>query len=143
MSKFKRKIIPYQPYLKQLARNLRNNSTASEIILWKYLQGKQMKGYDFHRQKPLDNYIVDFYCNELMLAVEIDGNSHDNENTSDNDIKRQARLESLGINFLRFDDIDVKKDINSVLQVIEEWIEHFEINQQHLPHSGAITMSKS
>lgn len=90
VTNFKRKIIPYKPYLKQLARNLRNNSTVSEIILWKYLQGKQMKGYDFHRQKPLGNYIVDFYCNELMLAIEIDGDSHDNDKAFEDDIFRQT-----------------------------------------------------
>ena len=72
----RRKIIPYNPALKEKARELRNNSTTSEIKLWKFLKGKQMCGYDFHRQKPLDNYIVDFFCDELMLAVEIDGLSH-------------------------------------------------------------------
>lgn len=58
----RRKIIYYNPKLKQLARKLRNNSTLSEILLWKYLKEKQMMGYDFHRQKPLDEYIVDFFC---------------------------------------------------------------------------------
>jgi very-short-patch-repair endonuclease len=67
----RRKIIPYNPKLKEYARQLRNNSTRSEIILWKYLKGKQMLGYDFHRQKPIDNYIVDFFCSELMLAIEL------------------------------------------------------------------------
>lgn len=73
---FRRKIIPYNPALKEKARELRNNSTISEIFLWQFLKGKQMLGYDFHRQKPLDEYIVDFFCNELMLAIEIDGESH-------------------------------------------------------------------
>ena len=67
----RRKIIPYNPALKEKARELRNNSTKTEIMLWMYLKGKQMKGYDFHRQKPLDEYIVDFFCNELLLAIEI------------------------------------------------------------------------
>ncbi len=59
-----------QSLIKTIARNLRNNSTMSEIILWSKLKGKQMMGFDFHRQKPLDNFIVDFFCNELMLAIE-------------------------------------------------------------------------
>ncbi len=72
----KRKIIPYNPKLKELARTLRNNSTKSEIILWQHLKSKQMMGFDFHRQKPIGNFIVDFFCHELMLAVELDGYSH-------------------------------------------------------------------
>ena len=68
--------IYYNPKLKNLARTLRNNSTLSEVLLWNHLKGKQMKGYDFHRQKPLDNYIVDFFCPKLRLIIEIDGESH-------------------------------------------------------------------
>jgi very-short-patch-repair endonuclease len=75
----KRKIIPYNPNLKQLARNLRNDSTLGEALLWKELNGKQMHGFDVHRQKPLLNYIVDFYCYELNLVIEIDGHYHNHE----------------------------------------------------------------
>ena len=71
-------MIEKKNFLKEKARELRNNSTTSEIKLWMYLKNKQMLGYDFHRQKPLDEYIVDFFCNELMLAIEIDGLSHYN-----------------------------------------------------------------
>ncbi|MBU2542935.1 DUF559 domain-containing protein [Patescibacteria group bacterium] len=56
-----RKIFPYDPKLKELARELRNDSTIAEILLWKYLRGGQLKGYDFHRQKPLYHFIVDFF----------------------------------------------------------------------------------
>ena len=122
----KRKIIPYEPYLKQLARNLRNNSTLSEVLLWQELRGKQMMGYDFHRQKPLNNYIVDFYCNELQLAIEIDGDSHDSDEAIKKDEIRQSKLESLGVSFLRFDDLDVKKEMNFVIDSIENWIIDFE-----------------
>ncbi len=72
----RREIIPYNPKLKELARKLRNDSTFTEIILWNYLKKKQMRGFDFDRQKPIDNYIVDFYCKDLKLAIEIDGESH-------------------------------------------------------------------
>ena len=81
-----------------------------------------MLGYDFHRQKPIDNYIVDFFCNELVLAIEIDGVSHDFEEVYIKDMAREQRLESLGVHFLRFDDREVKKDVNNVLQSIESWI---------------------
>ena len=119
----RRKIIPYNPKLKQLARSLRNNSTLSEVLLWKYLKGKQMKGYAFHRQKPIDNYIVDFFCPELMLALEIDGISHDGKEKNIYDEERQRRLASLGVSFLRFRDIDIKNNIEGVLIRIEEWID--------------------
>ena len=80
-----------------------------------------MRGYDFHRQKPLDNYVVDFFCPMLMVAIEIDGTSHMFRETKD--IERQRRLEDLGVRLLRFDDLDVKFRIEEVLRTIEEWIE--------------------
>ncbi len=117
-----REILPYDPYLKELARKLRNESTLSEIILWKSLRGKQIQGYDFHRPKPILSYIVDFYCSELKLAIEIDGVSHDSEEKWKKDINRQKKLENLRITFLRFSDSDVKRNIDSVVFVIESWI---------------------
>jgi very-short-patch-repair endonuclease len=127
----KRQIIPYNPKLKELARKLRNNSTLSEVLLWKHLNRKQMKGYDFHRQKPLDNYIVDFFCHELMLAIEIDGDSHDHK--QETDLIRQQRLESLGITVLRFYDSDVKHHIEGVLQTLQIWIEKYEEGRVYSP----------
>jgi very-short-patch-repair endonuclease len=123
----RRKIIPYNPILKERARYLRNNSTKTEIKLWKFLKGRQMCGYDFHRQKPLDNYIVDFFCNELMLAIEIDGLSH--LNSEKYDARRQEKLESIGIRFLRIDDDEVFYSIGKVLEIIEAKIKELEQNQ--------------
>ncbi|MFA6542372.1 MAG: DUF559 domain-containing protein, partial [Bacteroidota bacterium] len=97
-----RTIIPYNPKLKELAKALRNNSTPGEIALWKKIRDKQLLGYDFDRQKPLGEYIVDFFCHELMLAVEIDGISHENQEAFEKDIQRQKDLEGLGIQVLRF-----------------------------------------
>ena len=71
--KIKRKIYPYNPKLKLLARKLRNNSTYAEVLLWNQLKNKKLNGYDFHRQKPIDNYILDFFCYDLMLGIEVDG----------------------------------------------------------------------
>jgi very-short-patch-repair endonuclease len=65
--------------LVEQARELRNNCTQPEKILWQRLKGKQIRGFDFHRQKPLIYYIVDFYCTPLKLAIEIDGNIHNQE----------------------------------------------------------------
>ena len=120
----KRKIIPYNPALKKKARQLRNNSTFTEIMLWNYLKKKQLKGYDFHRQKPIDNYIVDFFCNELNLAIEIDGESHYGNEKRDE--KRQKKIEKYGIEFLRFDDLDVVHNLDGVIKEIEKWIEKYE-----------------
>ncbi|GAK52433.1 hypothetical protein U14_03684 [Candidatus Moduliflexus flocculans] len=69
----RRNIIPYNPNLVPLAKQLRQNMTLAEVLLWNHLKQKQMRGYDFDRQRPIDEYIVDFYCKDLMLAIEIDG----------------------------------------------------------------------
>ena len=79
-----------------------------------------MCGYDFDRQKPIDNYIVDFYCKDLMLAIEIDGESHYGKEKKDE--ARDKRLNQLGVTVLRFDDLDVRYDLEKVLEKIEEWI---------------------
>ena len=122
----RRKIIPYNPKLKEYARQLRNNSTKSEIILWQYLKGKKMLGYDFHRQKPIDNYIVDFFCSELMLAIELDGYTHVLEEVQEKDKRKEKRLNELGVSVLRFNDELVLNDIDNVLRAIELYIENYE-----------------
>jgi very-short-patch-repair endonuclease len=115
----KRPIFPYNPKLKARARELRNNSTLSEVILWGYLKGKQMHGFDFHRQKPVDNYIVDFICCELYLAIELDGFTHLLEETAKRDRKKGQRLKEMGIKLIRFWDEEVYNDIDNVLYAIE------------------------
>ena len=117
----RRKIISYNPKLKEYARKLRNNSTYTEVQLWNYLKKKQLRGYDFDRQKPIDKYIVDFYCKDLMLAIEIDGESH--YGNTDKDKKKDRRLNELGVTVLRFDDLDVVYKLDKVLEKIEEWID--------------------
>jgi very-short-patch-repair endonuclease len=112
--------LSYNPNLKQLARNLRKNSTLSEVLLWKYLKGGKIQGYDFHRQKPIGNYIVDFFCNELRLAIEIDGCSHGDREVADEN--RQKELEKLGIRFLRFSDSNVKNACWAIVEEINDWV---------------------
>jgi very-short-patch-repair endonuclease len=125
----RRKIIPYEPWLKEYARKLRNNSTKSEIILWKGLKGKQMRGYDFHRQKPLDKYIADFFCHELRLVIELDGSIHKLEHVRVNDEIRQARLESLGLGVMRIPNDEVLTNLTYVLNLIEDYIDEFEMEE--------------
>ena len=112
-----RKIIPYKKYLIPLAKELRNNMTLSEVLLWNEIKNKKL-GVRFNRQIPIDNYIVDFYSKDLQLAIEIDGDSHYHDDQDQKDDLRQNKLESLGVYFLRFDDRDVKTDLNSVVNEI-------------------------
>lgn len=79
-----------------------------------------MMGFKFNRQKPLGNYIVDFYCKPLNLVIEIDGSSHDNK--YEKDCYRQNELTKLGLTVLRFTDLQVKKGMNDVIRGIEIWI---------------------
>ena len=116
------KIIHYNNNLKPLASHLRNESTQSEIRLWKYLKGKQL-GVRFIRQKPIGSYIVDFYCKELSLAIELDGLSHHYEETMRKDEEKEAYLNELGIEVLRFEDKEVMGDIDNVMAVLMDYVE--------------------
>jgi len=116
----RRPIIYYNPKLKMRARRLRNNGTATERIMWSRLKRGRMLGYDFHRQKPIGEYIVDFFCHELMHALEIDGSSHDNK--QEYDARRQRKIESMGIAVLRFRNADVRFRMTDVLAELEDWI---------------------
>ena len=83
-------------------------------------------GYDFHRQKPLLNFIADFFCHELKLVIELDGYTHQFEEVIAKDEMKQSELEEIGLTVLRFTDEEVMKDINNVLRTIEIYIEEFE-----------------
>jgi len=113
------KIIPYNPKLKALARKLRKDMTFGEVVLWDELKNNKLFGFDFDRQCCIDNYIVDFYCKSLMLAIEIDGMSHNHEEAFNKDELRQQKLEGFGIRFLRFTEAEVKQDILNVIRAIE------------------------
>jgi len=117
----RKKIVPYSPRLKQTARTLRKNMTLGEVILWQHIRRRQIKGYQFLRQKPIGKYVVDFFCKELMLAIEVDGESHEGRQREDEE--RQEKLKKLGVRFLRFQDSHVKQDLANVLKRIEMWIE--------------------
>ncbi|MDB4927464.1 endonuclease domain-containing protein [Mucilaginibacter sp.] len=113
------KIIPYNSNLKRLANKLRKDMTYGEVLLWNELKRNKLFGFDFDRQRCIDNYIVDFYCKELLLAIEIDGMSHNNEETFAKDEIRQKKLEKLGVRFIRFSESEVKNDMMNVLRGIE------------------------
>lgn len=121
--------IIYNKHLTELARQLRNNPTKSEKILWKYLKGDKLNGYDFHRQKPIGKYIYDFYCYELRLVIELDGYTHHFEEVQENDKAKDVYAEELGFTMLRFADERIFKDINNVLLEVIYYIEEFERRQ--------------
>ena len=93
-----------------------------------------MMGYDFHRQKPIDNFIVDFFCNKLKLVIELDGYTHTFEEIAEKDALKQERLKEFGITVLRFCDEDVMKNTDGVLQVIRCFIVDYEKQKIHTPY---------
>jgi len=113
------KIIPYNPKLKSLARKLRKDMTFGEVLLWNELKENQFWGFDFDRQRCIDNYIVDFYCKDLQLAIEIDGMSHNYEEAFAKDEIRQQRLERLGVKVIRFTEAEMKNDMVNVMRTME------------------------
>ena len=117
-----RKIIPYKPELVAFAKELRKNMTFGEIALWREIKGKKL-GVRFSRQIPIDRFVVDFYCKELLLAIEVDGGIHFEAGQEEKDSKRQQRLESLGVTVIRFSDLDVKNNLGWVLDEIRSEIE--------------------
>ncbi|MDN3690043.1 endonuclease domain-containing protein [Cyclobacterium jeungdonense] len=121
------RFIPYNKNLKEFSRELRSHSTLSEVLLWQKLRARQFRGYAFNRQKPLGDYIVDFYCKRLQLVIEIDGDSHFHDESVLEDLKRQLVLEKMGLCFLRFLDGDVKKSMPSILQEIGVFIDKWEV----------------
>ncbi len=120
--------IGYNIKLKQRSKNLRNDSTLSEVLLWNHLRAKQMLGFQFNRQKPLGKFIADFYCKKLNLVIEIDGASHEGKEQYDN--HRDVELQKLGLHILHFSDLEVKKNIRNVLLQIEYWIDHNKSNTE-------------
>ncbi len=113
----KYKNLPYNPKLKERAKELRKAGNLSEVLLWQQIKNKKFLGLDFHRQKIIGNYIVDFYCPELDLVVEIDGSSHDFK--EEYDAKREEFLKSLKLNVIHFEDKRVKQDLNAALAELE------------------------
>ena len=117
--------INYNKNLKQFYRDLRNESTLGEVILWKELRASKMMGYKFNRQKPLENYIVDFYCKSLNLVIEVGGSSHDNKQEEDR--IRDEKLNKMGLFVLRLNEYEIRDDIEIPLREIRKFIEEFEV----------------
>ena len=111
--------LEYNQKLSTRARQLRKRSTLSEILLWNQLKMKKL-GYQFFRQKPIGNYIVDFYCQRLNLVIEIDGSSH--KSKPDYDQFRDEYFNLIGLHIIRFTDKEVIGNMSSVLKIIKDHI---------------------
>lgn len=104
-------------YLKQIRKELRNNMTHAEAILWKNLQGKKLEGKKFRRQHSVGNFVLDFYCPKEKLAIELDGNSHDLNYQYD--FERDSWLNNVGIKVIRFENKEILEHIEAVLEEIK------------------------
>ena len=113
-------MLPYDRKLKSRSQELRLKMTDAEIALWAKLRRKQLYGLQFYRQKPLGRFIVDFYCPSACLVIELDGGQHYTEQGVSNDSLRDAELGRLGLNVLRFSNLDVLENMDAVVDAFVE-----------------------
>ncbi len=111
-------MLNYNPNLKHIARGLRSEMTGSESLLWSRLRRKQLLDVQFYRQKPIGNYVVDFYAPNAKLVVEVDGSQHLGLEHRQNDGERDAYLTSAGLQVLRFSNTKVLQEIDAVVDAI-------------------------
>jgi len=111
-------MLTYHNNLKPFSRTLRSDMTDAEQLLWKYIRRKQLCDIQFYRQKPIGNYIVDFYAPAAKLVVEIDGGQHFFDEGLERDKKRDAYLSTLHLKVLRFDNWQILKTLDDVLRAI-------------------------
>lgn len=110
-----------KPSLFCFAKENRKKSTAAEKILWQNLKARNLSRYKFRRQHPFDDIIIDFYCHELKLAIEVDGGYHFNDSSvQERDFERDKKLALLGIKTLRFSNTQVIKELQTVLSTIKK-----------------------
>ena len=110
------------PSKKEFRKILRNASTPAEAVLWKCLQHRRLLGQKFRRQISIDKYIVDFYCPEKKLVIELDGDGHFTPNGFDYDDERTKFLEKQGLTVIRFENDEVKDNLDAVLETIERYL---------------------
>lgn len=108
---------------KELRQFLRGQMPTAELILWSYIRGRQVLDFKFRRQESIGRYVVDFYCPRAKLVLEIDGDSHFEKGAKEYDEDRQEQIESLGLKILRFTNTEIYKNIESVVERIEETLQ--------------------
>jgi len=104
------------------AQLLRENMTPAEKILWQYLRKSQLNGFKFGRQHPLKNFIADFYCHAAKLIIEVDGKIHTSRFAREYDDGRTFELEEFGIKVIRFNNDEIEKNIETVLEKIKSFL---------------------
>lgn len=109
---------PIPARMLDFARQLRKDATDAEGLLWRLLRNRQLDDRKFRRQYPVAGYVLDFYCVEARLAVEVDGGGHNEETQLDHDMLRDERLRNVGIRVLRFWNHDVLRNTEAVLRQI-------------------------
>lgn len=107
-------------YLKETRKKLRNNATKAEQFLWNFLKGRQLKNTKFRRQHSIGNFIVDFYCAEKRIAIEIDGAIHNKKEIKINDAEKTETLNFYNVKVLRFTNEEVFDNVVHVLKQIEQ-----------------------
>ena len=111
----------YNKKLKTYSRELRNESVSkAEKFIWKSILSRKQLGISFKRQRPIDNFIVDFFSKEILLIIEIDGSSHFNKESYDR--FRQDKLEKLGYTFVRFSEGEVLNNLSDIAQNLKHII---------------------
>jgi very-short-patch-repair endonuclease len=110
----------YSRHLKPFARRLRGQMTDAELTLWTKLRRKQIRGIQFYRQRPIGDYIVDFYAPSAKLVVEVDGSQHLDPHRASNDAVRDAYLRDQGLRVLRFNNLQVLRELEAVVESIFE-----------------------
>jgi very-short-patch-repair endonuclease len=116
-------MLPYNSNLKPPARRLRKELTDAEQLLWSRLRRKQTLGVQFYRQKPLGNFIVDFYAPKAKLVVEVDGSQHLDADHTERDAERDEYLKAQGLRVLRLSNAEVLRKIDAVMEVIHRAVE--------------------
>lgn len=119
---------PYSKSLKRLSQKLRTEQTDAERKLWQRINRDQLLGFRFNRQKPLLNYIVDFYCPKAKLIIELDGDRHYEPDYQEKDRLRDAELNSLGFTVMRFSNDEVYFEIEAVVEQIYLFLENIRAN---------------
>jgi very-short-patch-repair endonuclease len=112
------------PELLKLAGELRKSMTPAEKVLWIRLRNRQVKGYRFRRQHPVEDFIVDFFCYDAMLVVEVDGTVHDDPTQRERDEQRTMILKRLDLKEIRFTNEEVMNDIDQVINRIESALKY-------------------
>lgn len=114
--------VPYNVNLKERSRRMRKNPTEAERKLWKILKSGDLKKLRFNRQKPLGNYIADFYCSKAQLVIEVDGSGHENKEQKMYDEERTAYLQGFNLKVLRFWNNEVIENPEGVYETIIQTI---------------------